>query len=119
MFLNCSYFLVIPLGTIKTTLRNTCLLLFHPVVCEKTVSANVTSLLITPPALDDPANPNRFSNTHTSHFVYKDLINFLNFSDQNFSLVVVLSLFFIYGQISAPGILIKFVLIKKKKRVIY
>ena len=47
-----------------------------------TVSANVTSLLITPPALDDPANPNRFSNTHPSHSVYKDLINFFNFSDK-------------------------------------
>ena len=52
-------------------------------------------------ALDDPANPNRFSYTHTSHSVYKDLINFLKFSDQNFSLAIVLSLFLIFWQISS------------------
>ena len=40
------------------------------------------------------------------------LNKFLTFSDQNFSLVIVLSLFLIFGQV-----LIKFVLIKKSKRV--
>ena len=48
--------------------------------------------------------------------------NFLHFSDQNFSLVIVLSLFLIFGQISAWVFLIKFILIKfiliKKKRVV-
>ena len=61
LFLNCSYFLIFPnIGFItvwnnKMALCNTCLLLFHPAVCEKTwnrwyvntASANVTSLLIT------------------------------------------------------------------------
>ena len=43
--------------------------------------------------------------------MYKNLKNFLNFSDQTFSLVIVFSLFLIFGQISAP-VLIKFVLLK-------
>ena len=59
-----------------------------------TLSANIMSLLITPPALDgDPANPpalddlvnpNRFSYTHISHSVYKDLVNFFEFFRSKF-----------------------------------
>ena len=94
----------------KMALRNMCLLLFHPakklLSFKKTVntaSANVTSLLITLPlsAPDDQAKLSQVLFSCTSQSVYKDQINFLNFSDQNFSLVIVLSLFLVFGQISS------------------
>ena len=44
---------------------------------------------------DDPANSNKSLYTCRSQYVYKDL------SDQNFSLVIFLSLFLIFGLISA------------------
>ena len=53
-------------GTIKRryNYKNTCLLWFHPAVCEKhetvkTMSANAKSLFITLPAPDDLANSNK------------------------------------------------------------
>ena len=58
LFLNCSYFLIFPNSRLvvrnnfKKVQKNTCLLLFHPALCEKlpeninTASANVTSLCI-------------------------------------------------------------------------
>ena len=96
MFLNCSYFLIfLNSGLVtrnNTLLRNMCLLLFHPV-----------SLLIILPAFDDQGQTKcrQVLFSCTSQSVYKDYINFFNFSDQNFSLVIVLSLFLIFEQISA------------------
>ena len=43
-------------------------------------------------------------------------MNFLNFSDQNFSLVIVLSLFLIFGQISAWVFFYKVCSYKKKNQ---
>ena len=70
MSLNCSYFPMFPNSPLVApepekgaiTIRNTCLLSFHPALCEKhetvkTASANVTSLFIAFPAPDDPASP--------------------------------------------------------------
>ena len=44
-------------------------------------------------ALDDPANSIKSLNTCAIQSVHKEYINFPNLSDQNFSLVIVLSLF--------------------------
>ena len=61
----------------KRVLRNMCLQFFYSAECEKleTVSAafaNVTNLLITLPALDDPAKSSKSFYTCTSQPVYKD-----------------------------------------------
>ena len=61
----------------------------------------ITILYITLPAPDDPANSNKSLYTCASQSVHKGLINFFILSDQDFSLVIVLSLFLIFGQISA------------------
>ena len=75
--------------------------------------ANVMSVFITLPAADDPANSNKFLFFCTSQSVYKDSINFLNFSDQKFSLAIVLKLVLNFWANLSLGVLIKFVLIKK------
>ena len=69
----------------------------------------MTSLLITLPAPNDAAIKSSYK--CISHSDYKDLVSVLNLSDQNFSLVIVLNLFF-WANLSL-GILIKLVLIKK------
>ena len=99
LFLNCSHFLTFPNSGLvaqnnKKALRNTCLLLFHPAIYQKnhqtvnTESADVTNFLITLQGPYDPANSNKS-------------LHFVNLSDENFSLVIVLSLFLIFKQISA------------------
>ena len=89
MFLDCSYLPMFPNGGLvawkeKKALRNTSFLLFHPAVCEKpetinTVSANVTSLLITPPAPDGPANSNKSLNTCIISICVQGLFKLLEF----------------------------------------
>ena len=76
LFLICSYFLIFPNSVLvaqnnKKALRNTCLLFFH-LETVNTASANATSLLITLPASDVPANSNNSPYTCTSQAVYKD-----------------------------------------------
>ena len=87
----------------KNALRDMCLQFLSSAFCKKqetvsTVSANVTNLqhLMTQLILTSPCIQN------TSQSVHKNKMNFLNLSDQNFSLVIVLSFFFkIFWQISA------------------
>ena len=111
LFLNCSYFLIFlnsglvaRTNTCKMALRNICFLLFHSAKKLQTVStasANVTSLRITLPAPNDQA---KFWQVLFSLYIsicVQGLNKFLKFSDQNFSLVIVLSLLLIFGQISA------------------
>ena len=71
------------------------------------------SVFITLPAVDDPANSNKFLFFCKSQSVYKDSINFVNFSDQKFSLAIVLKLVLKFWVNLSLGVLIKFVLIKK------
>ena len=84
-----------------------------------TASANVKSLLITLTAPDGDDQVYILTNFVFMYIstVYENSTNFLNFSDQNFSLVIVLTLFLIFGQFSVSlGVLyIKFVLIKTKR----
>ena len=90
-----------PNSGLPGTIRNTCLLLFHPAVWWKAKSA-VRNVIM------------NFTCTSRSE------MDFLNLPDQNFSLVIVLSLFLTFGQISCSlGVLIKFVLIKKHVSMFY
>ena len=111
LFLKCSYFLIFPNSRLVT--RNnkgakkyvfaSCFI--HRYTKNLTVSANVTSLLIF-------FFSQQILTILCIHLQYHlnlctRIINFLNLSDQSFSLVIVLSLFLILEQILIKSVLIK------------
>ena len=121
VFLNWFYFLIFSNSGLvarnyKKALRNTCSLLFHIAVCAEKLELSIQCPRRTSRACyhSSTANSNKSLYTCTTQSVYKDYINFLNLSYQNFNLVHDCSwLVLNFWATLILGLLIKFVLIKK------
>ena len=88
LFLNCSYLLIFPNGGLvaRKKIKGAKILVFYCFIQRyaknlkfniNTVSVNVTSLLITPPAPDGPANSNKSLYTCITSICVQELNKFL------------------------------------------